>query len=68
MSHFHHWAKSRPELLTFIRDGGWPSLCGCDECEQLYADCRQTVEKWLADQDFRDFDEAKRLRRFLLGQ
>ncbi len=65
MSHFHHWAKSQPKLLDFIREGGFPALCGCDVCEQLYADCRQAVEKWLAEQDFRDFEEAKRLEAFL---
>jgi hypothetical protein len=68
LSHFHHWAKSQPELLDFIRGGGFPALCGCDVCEQLYTDCRQAVEKWLAEQDFRDFKEAERLKRFLTCQ
>jgi hypothetical protein len=68
MSHFHHWAKSQPDLLSMIRGGGCPALCGCDVCEQLYADCRQAVEKWLAEHDSRDFNEAERLKRFLSRQ
>jgi len=68
LSHFHHWAKRQPDLVNFIRKGGFPGLCGCDVCEQLYADCRQAAEKWLAEYDFKDFNEAKRLKAFLSYQ
>jgi hypothetical protein len=68
LSRFHHWAKSKPKLLNFIREGGFPGLCGCDVCEQLYAGCRQAAEKWLAEHDFKDINEAERLKAFLSYQ
>ena len=54
--------------LNFIRDGGFPALCGCDVCEQLYEIAGQAAEKSLVEHDFGDFKEAERLEAFLNRQ